>query len=98
MNASKRAGCALILGVLLATTSYAADKKQPKPQAATADEVRALRELLEGQREELRELREEMRQIRAERAQAADALRVATEAQEKAAGAQTVATQQQESV
>ncbi len=97
MNWSKRAGCALILAVLLATTSYAADKK-PKPQAATAEEVRELRELLELQREELRALREEMLQMRAERAQAADALKVATEAQEKAAGAQTAASQQQESV
>ncbi len=97
MNSSKRPGCALVVAVLLATTSYAADKSQ-KPQSATADEVRELRELLDAQRQELREMREEMRQMRAERAQAADALRVAAEAQEKATGAQTASAQQQESV
>ncbi len=97
MKAMGRAGCVLSLAVLATTMAYAVDEK-PKQEAVTAEEVRALRALLEAQREELRQLRQEVRQMQRERAQAADALRVAGEAQEKADAVQTASSRQQASV
>ncbi len=97
MNARGRAGCVLLLASLMATTAVA--EKKPKPQAATVEEVRALRELLEAQREELRQLREEVRQMQTQRTQTAEAERAEQEAREQvSAAAQSVAGRQQESV
>jgi len=98
MKSAVRAGCALVLAVMMTSMSAAADKKT-KPEPVSAEDIRALRELLEAQRQELQQLRSEVMQIKAERQQAAaDALRAAAEAQEKAAAAQSTAGQQQESV
>jgi hypothetical protein len=84
--------------VLAATTMFASNRKKAKPESVSAEDVQALRELLEAQREELRQLREEVGQMKVQQQQASDALRVASEAQDKAAAAQTAAGQQQESV
>ena len=98
MKSAVRAGCALVLAVMMTTMSAAADKKR-KPEAVSAEDVRALRDLLDAQKQELQQLRDEVMQMKAERQQsAADALRVATEAQEKAAAAQSAASSSQESV
>lgn len=97
MKSAVRAGCALVLAVMLTTTAAAANKKK-RDEAVTAEDVRALRELLETQRQELQELRGEVMQMKAQQQQAADALRVATEAQQQAAAAQSSSSSQQESV
>ncbi|MGH9554969.1 MAG: putative porin [Terriglobales bacterium] len=99
MKTARKAGCVLMLVLALAiTTLSAASKKTTKPETVSAEDVQALRELIEAQRQELRQLREDVRQMQSQQQQNAEAMRVAAEAQEKASAAQTVAGQQQESV
>ncbi len=97
MKSVRRAGCVLML-VLAVTSLSAAQQKKTKQEAVSAEDVQALRELIEAQRQELRQLREDVRQMQAQQQQNTEAMRVAGEAQEKAAAAQTTAGQQQESV
>ncbi|HXE91073.1 MAG TPA: putative porin [Terriglobales bacterium] len=89
----QKAGCAVILAMLLAPKAAAAEKK-PKPETATAEEVRELREMLQAQSEELRQLREEMGRMRAEQ-QARAASREASDS--RLAAVEASSSRQQES-
>jgi hypothetical protein len=79
--------------MLLAPKAAAAEKRT-KPEAATAEEVRELREMLQAQSEELRQLREEMGRMRAEQ-QALGASRQASDS--RLAAAEASSSREQES-